>query len=306
MDQKELETLLIKLQNSKTPLDIIIKAFSLGYKVKLNEAKIILNIINNRKVRIESNRKEYIIKDNEYIDSLNNKEELLEDIKLINKRFKNKQFNINNYKYYLEIKNKKETSNHLIHNHDYDFYKNYIKCIKLAKQNKLVINNGEDLKKLHKLLFNDGEYSKEDNHLYSTNSKGEKVIVYNCALASEKEQEVNKAFEIYKDAINKNKELTLVYEICLIEKLFYIHPFIDGNGRTLRLMLLIRLYMLGHENIFDFSIEYNRLLYLDYYLMYSSPRTIEQRRNNIVVNYGPIIQYNDFIHFMCKLLINGQ
>ena len=99
-----------------------------------------------------------------------------------------------------------------------------------------VINAGKDDDR--------GTYKTRNNIIAEIDSFGRKRIVFEPVPADETEDCMNQMFIALMEADSDGCEPLLLIP-CVILDYLCIHPFIDGNGRTSRLLTIILLYMFG-------------------------------------------------------------
>ena len=101
---------------------------------------------------------------------------------------------------------------------------------------------------LHSLLktkeSNIRSYKTRDNAIVSIDSQGRRYLVYEPVPASETDDHMEQLCLAYSELSTQGYE-PLLYIPCVILDYLCIHPFIDGNGRTSRLLTMLLLYKEG-------------------------------------------------------------
>lgn len=87
-------------------------------------------------------------------------------------------------------------------------------------------------------------YKSRDNAIVSIDAQGMRHLVFEPVPASETEQHMEQLFLAYSELSTQGYE-PLLYIPCIILDFLCIHPFIDGNGRTSRLLTVLLLYREG-------------------------------------------------------------
>ena len=131
-------------------------------------------------------------------------------------------------------------------------------------------------------------YKKRDNAIISIDSQGQRHLVYEPVPASETDRHMEQLCLAYSELSTQGYE-PLLYIPCIIVDFLSIHPFIDGNGRTSRLLTMLLLYKEGIDVCRYVSMdEHISLTKGDYYdsLQYSSFGWRENRWS-----YFPFIRY---------------
>ena len=89
-------------------------------------------------------------------------------------------------------------------------------------------------------------YKDRDNAIISMDDQGRRYITYEPVPASETEEHMEQLFLAYNELSTQGYE-PLLYIPCIILDFLAIHPFIDGNGRTSRLLTVLLLYKEGYD-----------------------------------------------------------
>ena len=101
---------------------------------------------------------------------------------------------------------------------------------------------------LHSLLNTKGSnrrsFKDRDNAIISIDGSGNRHLVFEPVSAEETEQHMEQLFLAYSELSTQGYE-PLLYIPCIILDYLCIHPFIDGNGRTSRLLTVLLLYNEG-------------------------------------------------------------
>jgi len=93
-----------------------------------------------------------------------------------------------------------------------------------------------------------GSWKMVDNDIVEKSKNGEIIrIRFKPVSAVNTPQAMKDLVENYKTAIHVNQQEPLVVIPLLILDFLCIHPFTDGNGRTVRLLTLMLLYHFGYE-----------------------------------------------------------
>ncbi len=87
-------------------------------------------------------------------------------------------------------------------------------------------------------------YKDRDNAIVSIGPDGRRYIVYEPVPASETEEHMEQLCIAYQELSTQGYD-PLLYIPCVIVDYLCIHPFIDGNGRTSRLLTMLMLYREG-------------------------------------------------------------
>ena len=156
---------------------------------------------------------------------------------------------------------------------------------------------------LHSLLktkeSNIRSYKTRDNAIVSIDSQGRRYLVYEPVPASETDDHMEQLCLAYSELSTQGYE-PLLYIPCVILDYLCIHPFIDGNGRTSRLLTMLLLYKEGIDVCRYVSMdEHISLTKGDYYhsLQMSSFGWKENRWS-----YFPFIRY--FLTMLLKCYID--
>ena len=109
--------------------------------------------------------------------------------------------------------------------------------------------DGNLMKNLHRIIRagapeDRGRYKTRDNAIISIDSDGKRRIVFRPVPAEDTEKHMEQLFLAYEEADSEGYEPLLLIP-CVILDYLCIHPFIDGNGRTSRLLTMILLYRHG-------------------------------------------------------------
>ena len=101
---------------------------------------------------------------------------------------------------------------------------------------------------LHSMLNAKGSeknsFKNVDNAIISIDSQGQRHLVFEPVPASETEEHMEQLFLAYRELSTQEYE-PLLYIPCIILDYLCIHPFLDGNGRTSRLITMLLLYREG-------------------------------------------------------------
>lgn len=101
---------------------------------------------------------------------------------------------------------------------------------------------------LHSLLdltdYGGGPFKDVDNVIVSIDRFGRRHIVFEPVPAEETEYHMEQLCQAYAELSTQGYE-PLLYIPCVILDFLCIHPFIDGNGRTSRLLTMLLLYREG-------------------------------------------------------------
>ncbi len=89
-------------------------------------------------------------------------------------------------------------------------------------------------------------YKDRDNAIISMDDQDRRYITYEPVPASETEEHMVQLFLAYNELSTQGYE-PLLYIPCIILDFLAIHPFIDGNGRTSRLLTVLLLYKEGYD-----------------------------------------------------------
>ena len=109
--------------------------------------------------------------------------------------------------------------------------------------------DGDLVKNLHSTIRagraqDRGHYKTRDNVITEIGPDGKRRVVFETVLAKETESCMDQLFMAAMEADSENYEPLLLIP-CIILDYLCIHPFIDGNGRTSRLLTVILLYRYG-------------------------------------------------------------
>lgn len=111
-----------------------------------------------------------------------------------------------------------------------------------------MIFNRETVLDLHSLIRTKGSekrsFKDRDNAIISIDSSGRRHLVFEPVPADETEAHMEQLFLAYLELSTQGYE-PLLYIPCIILDYLCIHPFIDGNGRTSRLLTVLLLYKEG-------------------------------------------------------------
>lgn len=106
----------------------------------------------------------------------------------------------------------------------------------------------ETVLNLHSMLNAKGSerraFKDADNAIVSIDSQGRRHLVFEPVPASETEEHMEQLFLAYHELSSQGYE-PLLYIPCVILDYLCIHPFLDGNGRTSRLITMLLLYKEG-------------------------------------------------------------
>jgi Fic family protein len=92
-----------------------------------------------------------------------------------------------------------------------------------------------------------GEWKAKDNAIFEIRPDGRKVIRFQPVTALSTPQYMKNLVKLFNDAIKNPKTEPLLLIASLVLDFECIHPFMDGNGRTGRLLTLLLLYHAGYE-----------------------------------------------------------
>ena len=108
--------------------------------------------------------------------------------------------------------------------------------------------NKETILDLHSMLRTKGSdkhaYKDRDNAIVSIDSRGVRHLVFEPVPAAETEYHMEQLCLAYQELSTQGYE-PLLYIPCIIVDYLAIHPFLDGNGRTSRLLTMLLLYKEG-------------------------------------------------------------
>ena len=108
--------------------------------------------------------------------------------------------------------------------------------------------NHETILNLHSLLETKGSdrhaYKDVDNAIVSIDSNGRRHLVYEPVPARETWDHMDRLCLAYSELSTQGYD-PLLYIPCVILDYLCIHPFVDGNGRTSRLLTVLLLYKEG-------------------------------------------------------------
>lgn len=113
----------------------------------------------------------------------------------------------------------------------------------------------KDVLNIHKILMKKmldnsvGEYRKVNVNIVGVNSYGKKHIVRECPDFSEVPELMKKLFTYRINRFDKDKTLSKRRILDSHYEFEYIHPFVDGNGRTGRLFLNMLMLRHGYDFI---------------------------------------------------------
>lgn len=106
----------------------------------------------------------------------------------------------------------------------------------------------ETILNLHSMIGTKGSdkhaYKEVDNAIISVDSEGRRHLVYEPVPAKETWDHMDQLCLAYSELSTQGYE-PLLYIPCVILDYLCIHPFIDGNGRTSRLLTVLLLYREG-------------------------------------------------------------
>lgn len=152
--------------------------------------------------------------------------------------------------------------------------------------------NRDTILNLHSLLktkgSNENSYKKANNAIVSIDSEGRRHLVYEPVPASETEDHMEQLCLAYSELSTQGYD-PLLYIPCVILDYLCIHPFLDGNGRTSRLLTMLLLYKEGIDICRYVSMDEHISLTKNdyyYYLRMSSSGWRENRWS-----YFPFIRY---------------
>ena len=181
----------------------------------------------------------------------------------------------NNFKALLELENiKDEITNDLI-----------------FKVHKLTVDNTLDDD------YNIGEYRTEPNEIISQTGK---VIFQPIANIKKMNLMINHLLEFLKDD-EFSRLIEKIYKAIAFHFLFaYIHPFDDGNGRTVRILFTYLLKYYGYDMFYYISLSeiINRKNAKDYYQAF-----IDVERSNI--NNEKAFDMTYFFYYLSDVMIEG-
>lgn len=92
-----------------------------------------------------------------------------------------------------------------------------------------------------------GEWKTVDNIIGSRNADGSINVVFRPVSAEDTPEAMEQLILAYKLAIQDSEINRLLLIPCFIQDFLSIHPFLDGNGRTSRLLSLLLLYKTGYD-----------------------------------------------------------
>ena len=131
-------------------------------------------------------------------------------------------------------------------------------------------------------------YKTRDNVIISIDSLGRRHLVYEPVPASETEYHMEQLCLAYSELSTQGYE-PLLYIPCVILDYLCIHPFIDGNGRTSRLLTMLLLYKEGIDVCRYVSMDEHISLTKDDYYHYLQMSSSGWRENRWT--YFPFIRY---------------
>jgi len=92
-----------------------------------------------------------------------------------------------------------------------------------------------------------GEWKTVDNIIGSRNEDGSINVVFRPVSAEDTPEAMEQLILAYRLAIQDSEINRLLLIPCFIQDFLSIHPFLDGNGRTSRLLSLLLLYKEGYD-----------------------------------------------------------
>ena len=92
-----------------------------------------------------------------------------------------------------------------------------------------------------------GEWKTVDNIIGSRNADGSISVVFRPMSAEDTPEAMEQLILAYRLAIQDSEINRLLLIPCFIQDFLSIHPFLDGNGRTSRLLSLLLLYKEGYD-----------------------------------------------------------
>jgi len=92
-----------------------------------------------------------------------------------------------------------------------------------------------------------GEWKTVDNIIGSRNADGSISVVFRPMSAEDTPEAMEQLILAYRLAIQDSEINRLFLIPCFIQDFLSIHPFLDGNGRTSRLLSLLLLYKEGYD-----------------------------------------------------------
>ena len=108
------------------------------------------------------------------------------------------------------------------------------------------------IKQLHKIMLdlsqdeNAGRYNTEDNAIFDILPNKETRIRFMPTLATDTDKAMEQLINAYMIANQNSRINKLLLIPCVILDFLCVHPFLDGNGRTSRLLTLFLLYKCGY------------------------------------------------------------
>jgi len=106
----------------------------------------------------------------------------------------------------------------------------------------------ETVLNMHSMLSTKGSdrhaFKDVDNAIVGIDNQGRRYLVFQPVPALETENYMEQLFLAYQDLSSQGYE-PLLYIPCIILDYLCIHPFLDGNGRTSRLLTVLLLYKEG-------------------------------------------------------------
>jgi len=197
---------------------------------------------------------------------------------------------------------------HVVFKHEIRQAVEYGRMLDEIRYGKLFSCDIASLCALHKRLFSQyddaGSLSKIDNGVHTFDEDGTATMTYHAAPANMKAGELEWAFDMYARAVESDSELSLAYAVCLVEHIFKIHPFSDGNGRTSRIMLVSEMKRMGFECAADMPFEvcykkFRRLVCL-------RCNQVDKGKYSREIVYGPFVELMfDLIELSYKKLRDG-
>jgi len=163
----------------------------------------------------------------------------------------------------------------------------------------------ELIQKIHKITventldddYNIGRYRTEPNEIINSNGK---VIFSPIANINKMKQMINKLLIFLKDD-EFSKPIENIYKAISFHFLFaFIHPFDDGNGRTVRILFAYLLKLYGYDMFYYISLSeiINRKKAKDYYQAFLNvERSDLDKKNNFDMTY--------FFYYISEIMIEG-
>lgn len=112
----------------------------------------------------------------------------------------------------------------------------------------------DNIRSVHQKVFDyldgtGGQFKSQDNKLFCIKSSGEKILVHTPLEVNEIEPAMNHLIQSYYQALDQKIQDPLILISLVLMDFIFIHPFIDGNGRTFRLLSVLLLREAGFPSI---------------------------------------------------------